>query len=109
LIGVEAAKLFVYTGDTWNGEKAKAAGMVTECVAPEELERTVAEWADRFSKTPTVATGLAKHLIDQAHRRSFQEQLAEEQRAGKICANTADHAEGLAAANERRMPNFVGR
>jgi len=62
-----------------------------------------------LSKTPTVATGLAKQLIETANQRSFAEQLAEEQNAGKICAKTADHAEGLAAANERRMPNFVGR
>lgn len=109
LIGVEAAKLFVYTGDSWSADKAKSVGMVTEVVPQEDLEKTVAEWAVRLSKTPTVATGLAKHLIDSAHRRSFQEQLAEERRAGKICAKTADHAEGLAAANEKRMPKFVGR
>ncbi len=109
LIGVEAAKLFVYTGDTWSAEKARSMGMVTEVVAQDELEKTTAEWAERLSKTPTVATGLAKQLIDTAHARTFAEQLVEEQRAGKICARTADHAEGLAAANERRMPNFVGR
>jgi 2-(1,2-epoxy-1,2-dihydrophenyl)acetyl-CoA isomerase len=62
-----------------------------------------------MSKTPTVATGLAKHLIDNAHRRTFAEQLSEEEKAGKVCAKTADHAEGLAAANEKRAPNFVGR
>ena len=28
---------------------------------------------------------------------------------GKLCLATADHQEGLAAANERRTPNFVGR
>ena len=28
--------------------------------------------------------------------------------AGKICAATKDHAEGLAAANERRPPRFIG-
>jgi 2-(1,2-epoxy-1,2-dihydrophenyl)acetyl-CoA isomerase len=83
--------------------------MVTEVVPEDELEKTVSGWADRLSKTPTVATGLAKQLIDSAHRRTFAEQLSEEQRAGKICAKTADHAEGLAAANERRTPNFLGR
>jgi 2-(1,2-epoxy-1,2-dihydrophenyl)acetyl-CoA isomerase len=109
LIGVEAAKLFVYTGDTWDAAKAKSVGMVTEVVAQDELEKTTMTWAERMSKTPTVATGLAKQLIDSAHRRTFAEQLSEERRAGKICAKTADHAEGLAAANERRKPVFLGR
>jgi 2-(1,2-epoxy-1,2-dihydrophenyl)acetyl-CoA isomerase len=108
LIGIEAAKLFIYTGDTWVADKAESVGMVTEVVAPEDLEKTTSEWAERMSKTPTVATGLAKQLVDAANRRTFAEQLSEEQKAGALCAKTADHAEGLAAANERRMPNFVG-
>jgi len=109
LIGLEAAKIFVYTGDAWDAAKAKSVGMVTEVVAEGELEATTMAWAERMAKTPTIATGLAKHLLDAAHRRTFAEQLSEEERAGKICAKTADHAEGLAAANEKRVPNFVGR
>ncbi len=53
--------------------------------------------------------GLAKQLIDGAHLRTLAEPQLEEQRSGKLCAKTADHAEGLAAANERRRPEFVGR
>lgn len=110
LIGLEAAKIFVYTGDAWDAARAKAAGMVTEVVAEGgDLEAATMAWAERMAKTPTVATGLAKHLLDAAHRRTFAEQLSEEERAGKICAKTADHAEGLAAANEKRTPNFIGR
>lgn len=109
LIGIEAAKLFVYTGEAWDATRAQAAGMVTEVVSEGALESTVLAWAQRMASAPTVAVGLAKQLIDSAHRRSFTEQLDEERRAGRFCANTADHAEGLAAANERRAPVFVGR
>ena len=109
LIGVEAAKLFVYTGDTWDAAKAKEAGMVTEMTTREELDPRVMALAEKLAKGPTVATGLAKQLIDSAHRRSLPEQLVEEQRAGRISAATADHREGLAAANEKRMPVFTGR
>ncbi|TXH35521.1 MAG: enoyl-CoA hydratase/isomerase family protein [Rhodospirillaceae bacterium] len=108
LIGLEAAKLFVYTGDLWDAAKAKSTGMVTEVVTPEELEAATMALAGRLAGGPTVATGLAKHLLDAAHRRTFAEQLAEEERAGKVCAKTADHAEGLAAATEKRAPQFVG-
>src|SRR5215470_5872208 len=78
LIGLEAAKLFVYTGDAWDAAKAKSAGMVTEVVPDNELETAAMAWAERMAKTPTVATGLSKHLLDNAHRRTFAEQLAEE-------------------------------
>ena len=109
LIGVEAAKLFVYTGDTWDAAKAREAGMVTEVTSRDDLDARVMALAGKLAKGPTVATGLAKQLIDAAHRRSLTEQLVEEQRAGRIAAQTADHREGLAAANEKRMPVFTGR
>jgi 2-(1,2-epoxy-1,2-dihydrophenyl)acetyl-CoA isomerase len=109
LIGIEAAKLFIYTGDTWDAAKAKGAGMVTEVTSREDLDARVMALAEQLARGPTVATGFAKQLIDQAHRRSLPEQLAEEQRVGRICAATADHREGLAAANEKRMPVFSGR
>jgi 2-(1,2-epoxy-1,2-dihydrophenyl)acetyl-CoA isomerase len=83
--------------------------MVTEVTAREELEARVMVLAERLAQGPTVATGLAKQLIESAHRRSLVEQLVAEQRAGKICARTADHVEGLAAANEKRLPKFIGR
>jgi 2-(1,2-epoxy-1,2-dihydrophenyl)acetyl-CoA isomerase len=82
--------------------------MVTDVVPPEELDAATMTLAEKLASGPTVATGLSKHLLDAAHRRTFAEQLAEEERAGKVCAKTADHAEGLAAANEKRTPQFVG-
>lgn len=109
LVGLENAKMFVYTGDAWDAAKAKATGMVTEVVPLEELEARSFALADKLASGPTVALGLAKHLLDNAHRRTFAEQLAEEARFGKVCAKTEDHAEGLRAAGERRAPKFVGR
>ncbi len=109
LVGLENAKMFVYTGETWDAARAKATGMVTEVVPVEELEARAFALADKLASGPTVAQGLAKQLLENAHRRTFAEQLAEEQRFGKICAKTEDHAEGLRAANERRAPKFIGR
>jgi 2-(1,2-epoxy-1,2-dihydrophenyl)acetyl-CoA isomerase len=109
LIGIEAAKMFVFTGDAWDAAKAKSVGMVTEVVEVEALETHTMALAGKLANGPTIAIGLAKHLIDNAHRRTFNEQLAEEERSGKVCSKTADHAEGLAAANERRAAKFIGR
>ncbi|MEZ5773181.1 MAG: enoyl-CoA hydratase-related protein [Hyphomicrobiaceae bacterium] len=109
LIGIEAAKMFAYTGESWSAAKAAAAGLVGEVVAAEALEARTMELAGRLASGPTIAIGLTKRLIDSADRRSLLEQQVEEQRAGRICARTEDHAEGLAAANERRQPRFSGR
>ncbi len=109
LIGIEAAKLFAYTGDLWDAAKAKSVGMVTEVIETERLEEAALAFAEKLASGPTVANGYAKLLIDSANQRGLADQLAEERRFGKLCLATADHKEGLAAANERRAPRFVGR
>jgi 2-(1,2-epoxy-1,2-dihydrophenyl)acetyl-CoA isomerase len=109
LIGIEAAKLFAFTGDLWDGAKAKSAGLVTEVVETEKLEEISLAFAAKLAAGPTIANGFTKLLIDSAHQRGLADQQAEERRLGKLCLATADHKEGLAAANERRAPNFVGR
>ena len=43
------------------------------------------------------AIAQAKKLLNSAHSRSLSDQQLEEVAAGKICAQTQDHAEGLAA------------
>jgi len=109
LIGIERAKRFVYTGESWNADVALANGLITEKHAVDSLELATMAFARQLASGPTVAIGLAKSLLDNAHRRSLPEALREEQRAGRICAQTEDHHEGLQAANEKRTPVFVGR
>lgn len=109
LMGVEAAKMFAYTGETWDADKAKTTGMITEAVPLEELEMRVLALAEKLAAGPTIAIGLAKQLIDGAQSRSLAEQQLAETLAGRVCSKTQDHAEGLLAANERRAPRFVGR
>jgi 2-(1,2-epoxy-1,2-dihydrophenyl)acetyl-CoA isomerase len=55
-----------------------------------------------------VAIAQTKALLNSSYRRSLSEQQLAEVAAGKLCAQTQDHKEGLAAANERRIPNFIG-
>jgi 2-(1,2-epoxy-1,2-dihydrophenyl)acetyl-CoA isomerase len=109
LIGIEAAKLFAYTGDLWDAAKAKSTGMVTEVLDADGLEPATMAFAEKLAAGPTIANGYAKLLIDTAHQRGFADQLVEERRLGRLCVTTEDHKEGLAAANERRAPRFVGR
>ena len=58
--------MFVYTGDAWDAAKAKATGMVSEVVPPEELEARAFALADKLAAGPTVAIGLAKQLLENA-------------------------------------------
>jgi len=108
-IGLENAKRFVFTGDAWDAPTALANRLITELHPVGNLHQAVTDFAARLASGPTVALGLAKTLLNESASRTFSEQLKAEKAAGLICAETADHHEGLAAANERRSPVFQGR
>lgn len=108
LIGMPAAKELIFTGDIWMAEKALSAGLVDKVAAPEELEATTMEFAQKLASGPTVALIQSKRLMHEGLGRNLEEQIDTEHAAAKVCRRTKDHVEGLAAANERRAPKFVG-
>jgi 2-(1,2-epoxy-1,2-dihydrophenyl)acetyl-CoA isomerase len=109
LMGMEAAKRFAFTGDIWPADKAMAHGLVTEVHPLESLEDATMAFARQLGNGPTVAIRQTKRLMETATMRTLAEQLQAESAAGKICAETEDHKEALAAAVERREPAFKGR
>jgi 2-(1,2-epoxy-1,2-dihydrophenyl)acetyl-CoA isomerase len=108
VIGLEAAKRFAFTGELWTAATALENRMVSHVSTSDRLWDDTLEFAQKLASGPTVAIAQAKKLLNTAHTRSLADQQLEEVAAGKICALTQDHAEGLAAANERRAPKFVG-
>lgn len=108
VIGLEAAKRFAFTGELWTAATALENRMVSHVSPTEKLWDDTLEFAQKLASGPTVAIAQAKKLLNTAHTRSLSDQQLEEVAAGKICAQTKDHAEGLAAANERRAPKFIG-
>lgn len=109
LIGLDQAKRFVFTGEFWSAVEALSRGLITEAHSLEQLAAAVDGFAARLAAGPTVALSQAKRLMQDASRRTLREQLAAELAAGKICADSADAKEAMAAAVERRTPSFRGR
>lgn len=108
VIGLEAAKRFAFTGELWTADIALQNRMVTQVSPRESLWADTLAFAEVLASGPTVAIAQAKKLMNSAFSRSLPDQQLEELAAGKLCAPTQDHAEGLAAANERRAPRFIG-
>jgi len=109
LLGLEAAKRFVFTGERWDAATAEARGLVSEVVPGDELAAAGARLAAELATGPSIAIGLAKGLLQTSSTRTLGEQLEAEKAAGKICAETEDHKEALAAFAEKRSPVFRGR
>jgi 2-(1,2-epoxy-1,2-dihydrophenyl)acetyl-CoA isomerase len=107
-VGVEAAKRFVFTGETWHAPEAKARGLVSEIHPAEELMPKAMVWAEALALGPTLAQMEAKRLIDDWQVRSLDAQLHLERAAGQRCADTNDFREAMAASVERRASIFRG-
>ncbi len=105
---VRAAEL-IFTGRIIGAQEADRIGLLTALVEPELLAATVDEWAGRLAAGPTVAIGLAKENLRENATLSLESALRNERRSGELCAETADHAEGLRAVVEKRAPDFGGR
>jgi 2-(1,2-epoxy-1,2-dihydrophenyl)acetyl-CoA isomerase len=108
VMGLEAAKRFAFTGELWNAQIALENRLISHVTTQANLFSETLAFAQQLAAGPTVAIGLAKKLMNTSFTRSLAEQQIEEVAAGHICATTKDHVEGLAAANERRAPKFIG-
>lgn len=109
LIGSEQAKRLLFLDELWNAERALAVGLVSELCADELLPARAAELAARLAEGPTFAFAQTKRLIREGAQRSLAEQLSAELAAGLLCGRSADGAEALRAAVEKRAPHFCGK
>lgn len=109
IVGLHAAKRLALLGDIIDAEEAARLGIVSEIVAPEELDEAATRLARRLADGPPIAMTLAKELLNQSFGSSFDEALDRE--AVVVAANSAGHdaAEALAAFKEKRAPVFRGR
>lgn len=110
IVGITKAKELIYTGRIIGSPEAEEIGLVSRVVPGGELMTETMKFARELAAGPTVAIGLSKENIqDHWAAQSFEGALKNEQRAGRICATTADHKEGLSAVNEKREPHFEAR
>jgi len=58
---------------------------------------------------PTVALSYTLRNVDRAARRTLEEAIEAESEAQVFAGGTDDHAEGVAAFQEKRDPEFEGR
>lgn len=73
-LNVRQAKEFLLLGERWSAERVLAAGMINKVVPREELEASVADWAERIASRPRLALSLTKqacnHVEDLQGKRS---------------------------------------
>ncbi|HWE70397.1 MAG TPA: enoyl-CoA hydratase/isomerase family protein [Acidimicrobiales bacterium] len=108
ICGAGVASDLVFTGRTMGVEEAFAHGIVSRVVAPDKLDDTAREMADKIAAAPAVTIKMARrvlqHLSEPGIRASMEDELIYQTFVNK----SSDIAELRAATAEGRQPNYTG-
>jgi enoyl-CoA hydratase/carnithine racemase len=108
LLGGPRALELLLTGEKLTPEEGLAAGLLNRVVPPEDLEALVREIATTIANGAPLAVATTKQAVRGAEDLSFVEAIGREFVLQAPLRLSNDFKEGLAAATERRLPNFSG-
>ena len=109
LIGETKALELILTARRLTTDEAFAYGLLTKVVAPENLTKETAEFADSILANGPIALQQAKFAIKQGMSADIHTGLAIERKAYEMTIPTEDRVEALAAFAEKRKPEFKGK
>ena len=109
VVGLPTAREMFLTGRVLRGAEALAVGLVNQIFPAESLRDQVMGIAATIATRAPVATRLTRQALADGGQASFEAALNWEAIAQPLTMGTADLAEGITAARERRSPVFTGR
>jgi 2-oxoglutaroyl-CoA hydrolase len=109
LIGLGRAKDAIMRGRRIAAAEAFALGLVTEVVAPAELDEAVDRLVEELTALSPLALAVAKRVLNQAYEGPLSLGLEIEGLAYGLLRSTGDFREGVEAFGEKRPPRFEGR
>lgn len=108
LVGLQAAKELIYTGEPVSGSEAEALGLVNRAPAAEDYHATIDDYVDTLAaKSPHVLR--EQKLVFQAWRSAGIERgIDHSLESIAACFDTHDQREAMTAFLEDREPVFEG-
>lgn len=107
--GVSRAYQMTLTGDAVTAEQAAAWGLVSSLHPAADLRAAAIALAQRIAANPPHSVRLNKRLLRDSERASLAQSLELAAALQSIVQHTDDLREGVAAAIEKRRPDFNGR
>ncbi len=108
LIGRNAAKHWVMTGDVYSAEEAQRIGLVYHLHEPGDLMDAALSTARKMAMRGPFALAEAKHIINRGLQLPLSAAIELEAAAFARCFLTADQREGMTAFLEKRPAVFTG-
>lgn len=108
-MGFSRAKELVYSARKVTGEEAHGLGLVQRLAPDERVLDEALALATGYAEGPGLALAMAKQMFANSVAPSLEQFLEMELLVGPQLSQTADHAEGRAAFQEKRKPRFTGR
>jgi enoyl-CoA hydratase/carnithine racemase len=96
-------------GERFSAQEALAAGIVNKVVPPEELDASVAEWAEKLAGKSPVIMRLGKEAMRRQLDMPFDDALDYLRAQLTLALSTEDIVEGVTAFFEKRDPQWKGR
>lgn len=108
-VGLSRAKELIYTGRRFDAAEGASLGIVHRVVPRDELAAATSELALDVCRSSPVAVRAAKAATDAALGLPIDEGIEAEHRAWETVIASEDRAEGIAAFNEKRDPQWQNR
>jgi enoyl-CoA hydratase/carnithine racemase len=108
-VGVGRAKELIFRSRRIDASEAQRLGVVAEVTRREELDRRSLDLANELCRSSPIALREAKRAIDQGLGMSLDEAIELENDAWQVVISSEDRAEGIAAFNEKRDPQWKNR
>jgi enoyl-CoA hydratase len=109
VVGLPVARELLFTGRRLDAAEALRLGLLNGVFEPEELLEETLDVACRIAGNGPVAVRLVVAALRNGGHSDIEAALQYEALAQPVTFASEDLAEGLAAAKERRPPNFTGR
>ena len=110
LVGTAKARELYFLSDRISAKEAEDLGLTNWVVAPEALQESAADIAQKLANGPTVAYSYMKENLARALTSAYVHDCLDLEASHHIhCGGTDDHKNAVEAFIEKRAPVFEGR